>query len=465
MSPQVRNSLRLGALLVALTGVNVYVFGFRDGTSVKKLLDPASMSGSVGDQKDEAIADSARAVTGKPKGAGAVRSASAKPQAGVPALDGEAAASAEAPGEGKVDGKIEGKIGPTDALTTVLAREGFGPAAGNVIKALSKLVDPRTIRPGESYAASFDEAGEPDSFEYQPSPALRYIVARDDSGAWQARKEEAALETKIESAAGVVDSSLYDSVHKAGEASALVSLFVDLFAWDLNFYVDTHPGDTWKVVVEKQYLGGQLYKYGRVLAAEYSGRVGAFRVFYWQPTPKAQGRYYDEKGQAVAKTMLKCPLRFVRVSSKFDRARFHPVLHVAKAHLGVDYAAPIGTPVWASAGGKVAEVGMKRGSGNTIVLSHGGGLTTRYYHLSRYAKGLHVGQLVHQKEVIGFVGSTGLSTGPHLHFGVTRNGAFVDPMKLPVAREAPVPDRGAYLAAIRPHATKLKALDSVLARN
>jgi murein DD-endopeptidase MepM/ murein hydrolase activator NlpD len=455
MSPQLRNSLRLGALLVGLTGVNVYVFAFRDTTSVKRLLDPASLNASIADQKEDAIEDAAKTAGGG-KRAGRARAGATT----------EGAQTADAPAEGRQDGRVEGQIGPTDALSTVLAREGFNATvAANVVKALSKLVDPRTIRPGEAYAVSVDDAGEPESFEYQPNAALRFIVTRDEEGTWQARREEAALETKVESAAGVVESSLYESVHKAGEASALVSLFVDLFAWDINFYVDTHPGDAWKVIVEKQYLGGQLYKYGRVLAAEYTGRVGSFRVFHWQPTPKAQGRYFDEKGQAVTKTMLKCPLRFVRVSSKFDRARFHPVLHVNKAHLGIDYAAPTGTPVWASAGGKVVEAGMKRGSGNTVVLSHGGGLTTRYYHLSRFAKGLRVGQTVRQKEVIGFVGTTGLSTGPHLHFGVTRNGAFVDPLKLPVAREAPVPDKAAYLAAIRPHAAKLKALDSTLARN
>ena len=164
--------------------------------------------------------------------------------------------------------------------------------------------------------------------------------------------------------------------------------------------------------------------------------------------------------------MLKTPLRYVRISSKFDRKRFHPILHVEKAHLGIDYAAPQGTPVWASASGRVVEVGLKRGSGNTIVLAHTGGLSTRYYHLSRYARGLHVGQQVKQKEVIGYVGMTGLATGPHLHFSVTKNGAFVDPSKLQISRDAPVPDRAAFLDAIRPRVAALKAIQSgAVARN
>src|SRR5262249_20997519 len=163
-----------------------------------------------------------------------------------------------------------------------------------------------------------------------------------------------------------------------------------------NFYTDTQPGDHWKVIVEKQLLAGKHYRYGRVLAAEYGGRVGTFRAFYFAPRPGAPGRDYDERGQAISKTMLKTPLRFVRISSKFDRKRFHPILHVEKAHLGIDYAAPTGTPVWASASGRVVEVGPKRGSGNTVVLAHSGGLSTRYYHLSRFARGIHVGQQAKQ---------------------------------------------------------------------
>jgi murein DD-endopeptidase MepM/ murein hydrolase activator NlpD len=328
-------------------------------------------------------------------------------------------------GEARED-LVEKKLGNADTLGQVLSREGFGPAGPQVVAVLAKLVDPRNIRGGQKYIVRLGDDGTPASFEYQPSAILRYLVEKDeDTGTWKARKLEAAVELKTAEAGGVVESSLYESVQKAGESTALVSLLVELFAWDVNFYTDTHPGDHWKVVVEKQYLGGQFFKYGRVLAAEYGGKTGTFRAFFWNgkgaPRDKP-GKYYDEHGLANSKTMLKTPLRFVRISSKFDRKRFHPILHVEKAHLGIDYAAPTGTPVWASATGRVTEVGLKRGSGNTIVLAHANGLSTRYYHLSRYARGLHVGQQVKQKEVIGFVGMTGLATGPHLHFSVTKNG-------------------------------------------
>ena len=297
----------------------------------------------------------------------------------------------------------------------MLAREGFGAAAPNVIAALAKLVDPRSIRGGAKYIVRAGDDGTPESFEYQPTPALRYLVERDDDDEaaahrWTARKLEATIQIKTAEAGGTVESSLYESVQKAGESTALVSLLVELFAWDVNFYIDTHPGDHWKVLIEKQYLGGQFYKYGRVLAAEYGGKVGTYRAFYWagKDAPRDRpGKYYDDQGQALSKSMLKTPLRFVRISSKFDRKRFHPILHVERAHLGIDYAAPVGTPVWASASGRVLEAGMKHGSGNTIVIAHANGLNTRYYHLSKFARGLHVGQQVKQKDVIGFVGTTG----------------------------------------------------------
>ncbi|HVX97595.1 MAG TPA: peptidoglycan DD-metalloendopeptidase family protein [Polyangia bacterium] len=365
------------------------------------------------------------------------------------------------------DGAIERRFANNVTLGAVLSREGFGPSAPSVVAALSKLVDPKTIQGGQKYFVRLDESGAPESFEYQPSAALRYIVERQDSGAWTAHKAEQPVESKIIEAGGVVESSLYESVQKAGESTSLVSLLVELFAWDVNFYTDQHPGDHWKVVVEKQLLGGKFYKYGKLLAAEYGGKVGTFRAFYFAGrSGKQPGHYYDERGQAISKTMLKTPLRFVRISSKFDRKRFHPILHVEKAHLGIDYAAPVGTPVWASASGRVVEVGMKRGSGNTIVIAHSNGIATRYYHLSRYARGLHVGQMVKQKDVIGFVGTTGLSTGPHLHFSVTKNGAFVDPNKMQINRDAPVADRAGFLDAIRPRLAALRNIQpGAVARN
>jgi murein DD-endopeptidase MepM/ murein hydrolase activator NlpD len=500
--------LRLGVVLAALIGVNVYVFFFNRGTAPREILNLQSTSKPFEATRQEALSadvrkaselvasssgDARKTPAASPKPAAkAVTTPAAAPAAAAPAIKipfappaepvalRAPAASAAPPAikipfapppedEGEAaDAQtgVEKKFAANDTLGAVLAREGFGSAGPSVIAALSKLVDPRSIRGGQKYVVRTGDDGTPESFEYQPTPALRYLVERDDAeeGAaprWSARKLAETIEIKIAEAGGTVESSLYESVQKTGESTTLVSLLVELFAWDVNFYIDTHPGDQWKVLIEKQYLGGQFYKYGRVLAAEYGGKVGTYRAFFWagKDAPRDRpGKYYDEKGQALSKSMLKTPLRFVRISSKFDRKRFHPILHVERAHLGIDYAAPVGTPVWASASGRVVEVGMKRGSGNTIVIAHSNGLATRYYHLSKYARGLHVGQQVKQKDVIGYVGTTGLSTGPHLHFSVTKNGAFVDPSKLAVNRDPPVPDPRAYLDAIRPRIATMKAM-------
>ncbi|HEY2901813.1 MAG TPA: peptidoglycan DD-metalloendopeptidase family protein [Polyangia bacterium] len=485
-SVEIRNSLRLGALLLALVGVNVYVFFFNRHTAPRDVLNLQSTSKTMEMEKRNIVKKDAESARGKLRQPTQAERAttpalpSPAPNATVaPAPTAATAVASNTPAPPKplyeipfappddnlppVDeapaGPVEKTIGNTDTLGGLLAREGFGAQGGKVVAAVSRLVDPKLIRGGQHYLVRTDEAGAPEAFEYHPTAVSRYLIEKQSDGSWKGRKVEQPVNTRTVEAAGVVESSLYESVQKSGEATSLVSLMVELFAWDVNFYVDTHPGDHWKVIVEKQYLGGQFYKYGALLAAEYGGKVGTFRAFYWKPpSSKTPGKYYDEHGQAITKTMLKTPLRYVRISSKFDRKRFHPILHVEKAHLGIDYAAPVGTPVWASASGRVVEAQMKRGSGNTVVINHANGLATRYYHLSRFAPGLRAGQMVRQKDVIGFVGTTGLSTGPHLHFSLTKNGAFVDPSKMQVTRDPSVPERAAFLEAIRPRVAALKLL-------
>lgn len=507
-----RSSLRLFGLLAALAGVNVYVFFFNRGTAPREVLKPSALvraePGKVAD--DNALpapiaAAQAAEPSSRPSPGPSQTEASAGggdanqiasgggtpkgPPGGSPGWAADEAASRQAgnhkgdaesgppspasstppertPGSGaesslenSPDSGGERKIGDADTLGMVLAREGFGGQAPRVIAALSRFLDPRLIRGGQTYAVRRDEDGEPEWFEYRPNAVTRLVATRGASGAWVAVRVDEPMGTELAAVSGTIDNSLYEAVQSAGERIALASLLVDLLAWDVNFYTDSQPGDHFKVIVEKQTVDGQFYRYGHILAAEYGGKVGTFRVFYWKPNRvDAPGRYFDEKGRAVSKSLLKTPLRYVRVSSRFDRHRFHPILHRERAHLGIDYAAPVGTPVWASSGGKVAVCEMKRGSGNTVVLTHSNGMTTRYYHLSRFARGLAPGQTVRQKDVIGFVGSTGLSTGPHLHFSVTVNGEFVDPSKVHVNRDSPVADRGAYLASIKPRLAVLDGL-------
>ena len=449
-------SLWLGAVLVSLTAINVYVFFFRADTSVHNLMTSkpgAAKTMATGAAKTGSASGSGPAAR---PGGDAARAAKlamvanmGNPTLSAPAGSEPAADTVIPPLEGT---PVEGTIGDNDTLGAVIDRAGLGAAAPQVLRALSRLHDPKSIRPGDGYTVTFTGEGVPTSFEYRPSPILRYVITPGANGVWLGRKEEKPIAVRTEVTGGAIDSSLYESVAKAGEGAGLAGQLVELFAWDINFFSDSHPGDRWRMVVEKQYLEGKFYRYGNIVAAEYAGRTGTFRAFGWSSaTGHGPVHYFDDKGQAITKSFLKTPLRFVRVSSKFDRNRFHPVLHMNKAHLGVDYAAPTGTPVWASATGKVVECALKPGSGKTVVIEHGGGLATRYYHLSRFAAGMRAGRQVRQKEIIGYVGTTGLSTGPHLHFALTRNGIFVDPSKMQVVREAAVPDKVAFLASIKPH--------------
>lgn len=428
---------------MGLTGINVYVFYFKKDTAVRELLEASSINRQLVDDQKQQVQDIAN-------GAGGAALAEAAHQDAVQ----------KAEDQGRV---VEGEFGKLDTLSTVLAREGFSQVALTVSAALAEVVDPKSIWPGHKYNLSFDDEGQPERFEYRPNALVTYVVRRQPDASWLAQKHEKPVETRVESVAGRIDSSLYGSVQEAGESAALVSRLVDLFAWDINFYTDQHPGDHWKVVIEKRYLEGAFQGYGHIIAAEYGGKVGRFRAFRYVED-KREG-YFDEKGQAIAKSFLKTPLRYVRVSSKFDPKRFHPVLHMTRAHLGVDYAAPTGTPVWAAANGKVTEASMMRGSGNTVVIRHENGYATRYYHLSKFGKGIKPGVRVEQKQIIGYVGTTGLSTGPHLHFGLTLNGTFIDPMKVKGMRERPVGRPGTYRESIKGALHALDSLDGILAKN
>jgi murein DD-endopeptidase MepM/ murein hydrolase activator NlpD len=435
--------LRVALVFALLGGVNVYIFFFRHGTSLSDLERLSA-------QRKDANLPSARIPTPSPPQA-------KKAQEGGARARPVEAAEAVVDDEGRT---VHGTVGASDTLSGLLKREEL-PArtVGQVVDALARVFDVRNVRAGHAFTLRFDADDRLRTLEYRTTPATLYRVERKGE-AWKAARETAELETQIVEVGGVIESSLYEAVKRSGESTALVAFFVDMFAWDINFYIDTQAGDRFKIVVEKLLLGGKFYKYGRVLAAEYAGRVGTYRAFWFEAEP-GRGGYFNERGESIVKSLLKTPLKYVRISSTFDRHRFHPILHTERAHLGVDYAAPTGTPVWATAGGKVAWRGPRGGAGNCVMVAHPGGMESIYMHLSKFAKGLEVGDTVKQKQVIGYVGATGLATGPHLHFSVKMAGHFVDPLRLKPAREAPLPPkyREAFHAAIEPRLTALARLE------
>ena len=416
-----RGSLRLAAVLAVLVGVNLYVFLWRGDTSIPAVMEQAAMAGREGGM---AAAD--------PKANDAV-------DPGVEDLVEVAAGDddADADDEGRW---VEGEVKSGDSMGRILRREGMTPPeADELIRALQEHMDLRAIRPGQTYRVRFDAAGRLERFEFEVSRTMRVRAERDETGKIVSRADQAATEVRIDEIGGVIESSLYAAMKSAGEEAALVSFFADVFAYDVDFFTETRSGDSFRIVVEKEYLDDDFLRYGRVLAAEYRGKSGVYDAFWWTSPGSDDGRYYNSAGESLEKSLLKTPLKFARISSRFNLKRMHPVLHRERAHLGVDYAAPTGTPVWAAADGRIVGRGSMGGAGNCVIVQHDNGLRTLYMHLSKFESGQRVGQRVKSKTVIGYVGATGLATGPHLHFGVQQHGKYVDPFTLKMARGPGVP--------------------------
>lgn len=346
---------------------------------------------------------------------------------------------------------IEGKVAKGDTLGRLLKRSGLsGAEADEVLRAVADVFDAKTMRPGQSFRIQRGADGRLELFELVLSKVQTVRAERQADGELAGKADSSQTRIELKAIGGRIDSSLYASLKAAGENAALVDFFVDVFAYDLDFFNDTQQGDTFRVVVEKEHTeDGAFVRYGKILAAEYDGKAGTFRTF------RFGGRYYDADGESSEKTFLKTPLKFTRVSSGFDRKRMHPVLHTTRAHLGIDYAAPTGTPVWAAASGTIVHRAMSGGAGNLIILRHDSGLETAYMHLSKFAAGQKVGQHVAAKTVIGYVGTTGLSTGPHLHFGVRKNGQYIDPTTLAPLRGRGIGSRDS--AAFRAEIAKLES--------
>jgi murein DD-endopeptidase MepM/ murein hydrolase activator NlpD len=436
-------ALVLGALVV----VNLYVFVWDKQTSV----------GAIKREADRATPTAM--LPSRPLEEAGVRSAPAV-AVQIPAVPGTAAGVAAPIGP---PGIIDGKVGKSDTLGRVLKKSGLTAAeADEVIRALSGVFDFKTMRAGQTFRIERGPDGRVKSFELVVSKVQTVRAERGATGSLVGKFDNSQTRIEIKAIGGRIDSSLYAAIKASGESPALVDFFVDVFAYDLDFYNDTHDGDTFRVVVEKQVhdtgqsgpAATELVRYRRILAAEYAGKAGTFRTFWF-----GDG-YFTEKGESSEKTLLKTPLKFDRVSSGFDRARMHPVLHSVRAHLGIDYAAPTGTPVWAAAGGVITQRGDAGGAGNLVILRHDGGIETAYMHLSKFAQGQKVGQHVAAKTVIGYVGATGLATGPHLHFGVKQNGNYIDPSKLvPVrARGIAGKDAEAFKADVTKRLAELAAI-------
>ena len=268
-------------------------------------------------------------------------------------------------------------------------------------------------------------------------------------------------ETAVATAVGVIDTSLFEAGQHAGLSDSLIMQMAEIFGWDVDFALDIRAGDRFALVFEEQFKDGEKIGEGPIVAAEFTNRGRRIRaVRYADPTGRAA--YFSPDGRSMRKAFLRTPVNFTRISSRFSFSRRHPVLHKMRAHRGVDYAAPRGTAVKASGDGRVVFAGRNGGYGRTIVLRHGSVYTTLYAHLSRFSKGIRPGKRVEQGQTIGYVGSTGLATGPHLHYEFRVRGTHRDPLRVKLPQAAPLAE--GYMDDFRSKAEPLLAKLDLTAR-
>jgi len=349
-------------------------------------------------------------------------------------------------------------VKPNEIMATMLGRAGFSTRdIGRIVPALRAAgFRFQAMRPGDSLfvlrrpGENGDSPPEREDARYSPrfrdtSPPKRLLYRQSIEAVYRIDLDSSDIRVsmllkRITKATafvkGAITGSLYETMMAMGETPQLIMDYTDVFGWEVDFFSEVQPNDSFAILFERKYCDSICVGYGAILTASYSGQAGSF-VGYRFTDPEGLTDYYNADGQNLRKTFQKSPLRFSRVSSFFGR-RFHPIRRVVRQHFGVDYVAPKGTPVEAVSDGRVVSAAWSGGYGRLVVLGHAEGYQTRYGHLSGFGKGVRSGAPVRQGQVVGYVGSTGLSTGPHLHYEVRKYGSAVNPFKLNPPRRSPV---------------------------
>ncbi|MDP1623842.1 MAG: peptidoglycan DD-metalloendopeptidase family protein [Bacteroidales bacterium] len=330
---------------------------------------------------------------------------------------------------------IHGTVANNQSLSVILSDYITNGMIDRIARETREIFDVRKIKAGNRYARIFsDDSLKITRFFIYEINQIDFIVYdfSDSLKVYEGKKKVTKL---IKTAAGTINSSLWNCfVENKLDVNLALSLS-DVYAWTIDFY-GLQKGDNFKVIYEELFVDNKMIGIDRILASKFQHNGKDFFAYHFEQHGK--GEYFDEAGQSLQRSFLKAPLKFSRISSRFSRSRMHPILRIARPHFGVDYSAPRGTPVVALGNGRVNELGFKGGYGRFISIRHNSVYTTTYAHLSGYAKGLKTGSNISQGQVIGFVGSSGLSTGPHLDFRVYRNGSPTDPLKLESPPAKPV---------------------------
>lgn len=328
------------------------------------------------------------------------------------------------------------KVKRGDTLYIILKRLGLKTAAATLI-ARTDNSDPLVrLIPGKTLHIFSKDGKIGDEYIYENTP-LTWVYAKREGNSYEIASKKLPTTTHIRKVNGEIISSLYAAAKVAGISDTLAMNMTEIFGWDIDFAINVQPGDRFKLIFEDVYVHGEKRSQGSILAAEFINNGQSFRAIA-NREDDGSIRYYSPEGKSMQKTFLRTPVKFSRISSRFSKARYHPVLKRTRAHKGVDYAASRGTPVRATATGRVIHAGRKGGYGNAIIISHGSTYSTLYAHLSSYSRGIAKGSKIKQGQTIGHVGSTGLASGPHLHYEFRINGKHVNPLTFKQPASEPI---------------------------
>lgn len=352
------------------------------------------------------------------------------------------------------------QVAARDTLATLLRQQGIGrDEIARWQRAARPVADLRALAAGRALQLELDESGRLLALRYELDGEARLAVERDRRGRPVARREPLPVRVRTIGARGTVGRSIKDAALRAGIPDPVISQLVDLLGWRLDFKEDVHRGDRFRVLWEQRTtLDGRLLKPGRIVAVEYEGRSDSAAAYLLADGDEPV--YIDDAGHPLNAAPLRYPLEFSRITSAFSDARMHPILHVNRPHLGVDFAAPAGTPVRAIGAGTVQFSGVQSGFGNHIEISHGRGFVSTYSHLEKIAPGVAAGAGVARGQLIGWVGQTGLATGPHLHFATFEDGQYVDPLSIKYPAQADEVALADTAALRRQLSARLRAIPS-----
>ncbi|MBI3045937.1 MAG: peptidoglycan DD-metalloendopeptidase family protein [Candidatus Harrisonbacteria bacterium] len=345
---------------------------------------------------------------------------------------------------------VKKEIRPGSTFSLLASESGVATSTREAILASAKIVyDLATIVAGKELALVYDQnSGALKKLIYEIDKESQLIVQNKSTTSlefWEASKVPIEYQVLVDKAKGVIEASLYETVLNQGLDERLALALAEMFAWQIDFAAQIQKGDSFKVIYEKKYRDGRYDHPGKILAAEFINNKEKFQGFYFQGGESREG-YYDENGGSLQKVFLKAPLQYKYISSGYSLRRFNPILQTFTRHRGIDYAAPQGTPAVTVGDGTVIQAGWNGYYGISVKVRHNETYSTVYGHFTSLAKGIRVGARVKQGQVVGYVGSTGLSTGPHLHYEMHKFGSLVNPFaeKIPAGEPIKEKDKAAF---------------------